>query len=95
MSKYIEYIEPLSTNSLFTIKEYDYLEPIKKQKDNKFYNDLLLSIKNEKKEYESYLKNKTILTLSDTNDIIMNEYIKCFSNNNIIILYPSALKKNK
>jgi endonuclease/exonuclease/phosphatase family metal-dependent hydrolase len=95
MSKYIEYIEPLSTNSLFTIKEYDYLEPIKKQKDNKFYNDLLSSIKNEKKEYESYLKNKTILPLSDTNDIIMNEYIKCFSNNNIIILYPSALKKNK
>jgi len=72
MSKSIEYVEPLSNNILFTIKEYDYLEPIKKQKDNKFYNDLLLSIKKKTKEYESYLKNKTILPLSDTNDIIMN-----------------------
>lgn len=32
MSKYIEYVEPLSTNILFTIKEYDYLEPIKNKK---------------------------------------------------------------
>jgi endonuclease/exonuclease/phosphatase family metal-dependent hydrolase len=97
MSKSIttEYIEPLSNNILFTIKEYDYLEPIKKQKDNNFYNDLLSSIKKEKKDYDSYLKNKTILPLSDTNDIIMNEYIKCFSDNNIIVVYPNALKKNK
>jgi endonuclease/exonuclease/phosphatase family metal-dependent hydrolase len=95
MSKSIEYVEPLSNNILFTIKEYDYLDPIKKQKDNKFYNDLLLSIKKEIKEYDTYLKNKTILPLSDTNDIIMNEYIKCFSNNNIIVVYPNALKKNK
>ena len=75
MSKSIinEYIEPLSNNILFDIKEYDYLDPIKKQKNNKFYNDLLSFIDN--KEYNSYLKNKTILPLSDTNDIIMNEYI--------------------
>jgi len=89
----IEYVEPTINNILFSIKEYDYLEPIKKQKDNEFYKNLLSSIN--KKEYDTFLKNKSILPVSDTNDIIISEYIKCFLNNNIIVLYPNALKKDK
>jgi len=94
MSEFINIdIKPLFDN----IPQYDYLKPIsllsdyhKKFKPN-FYHDILSSIN--KSEFENLLKNKKILPQSDTNDIIITEYIKCFPNNNIIILYPKALSK--
>ena len=93
MSKNVKFVEPVNNNILSQIDEYDYLQPVIYQKDNKYYQELLKSL--DKKEYKLYQKNKTILPLSDTNDIIMTEYIKCFSNNNIIVVYPNALSKNE
>jgi endonuclease/exonuclease/phosphatase family metal-dependent hydrolase len=87
-----KYIEPTSNKILFNINPYDYLQPLKLQKDNSYYNELLDSITI--KQYSSYLKNKEILPLSDVNDIIMTEYIKCFNDNNIIVVYPNALQKS-
>ena len=94
MSEFINIdIKPLFDN----ISQYDYLKPIKlltdfhKEIKPNFYHDLLSSIN--KSEFENLLKNKKILPQSDTNDLIIIEYIKCFSNNNIIVLYPNALSK--
>jgi len=87
MSEFINIdIKPLFDN----IPQYDYLKPIKllsdfhKEFKPNFYHDLLSSIN--KSEFEKLLKNKEILPQSDTNDLIIIEYIKCFPNNNIIVL---------
>jgi len=93
MSKFYQFIEPVNNNILFEIEQYDYLEPIIRQKDNKYFQSLLKSL--DKKEYKLYQQNKTILPTSETNDIIMTEYIKCFLNNNIIVVYPNAISKDK
>ena len=79
------------------IPQYDYLKPIsllanyhEEIKPN-IYHDILSTVN--KSEFNNLLKNKKILPQSDINDLIMIEYIKCFSNNNIIVLYPKALSK--
>ena len=84
-----------NTKPLFeNIQPYDYLEPVKllaedhKKITPNYYRDLLSGL-----NYDKLLKKKEILPQSDINDKIMLEYLKCFSDNNIIVVYPKALSK--
>jgi endonuclease/exonuclease/phosphatase family metal-dependent hydrolase len=92
MNRFPPFFEPESTKILFEIEPYNYLEPLLRLKDNKYYQNIIKSLN--QNEYKLYQKNKVTLPQSDINDILMIEYIKCFSNNNIIVLYPKALSKS-
>jgi endonuclease/exonuclease/phosphatase family metal-dependent hydrolase len=93
MNRFPPFFEPESSKILYEIEPYNYLEPLSRQKDNKYYQTIVNSINS--KTYKSYQENKVTLPQSDVNDILMMEYIKCFSNNNSIILYPKTLSKSE
>jgi len=82
---------------LIDIEPYNYLKPIQflAKHNNNLEKNIYQNIldQSDLKEFEEFYKRKIELYNSPTNDMIIQEYIKCIPNINIIVIYPKATEK--